>query len=307
MSSMPDEWFPTYPSEGWILDEDRALRDHLKGVMVQDHEQPARNVEVWFGHPDQEMREQKFPYITLDLINVQEGLDRVARGELWIADPPAWWGLEPLTGEQVGYLLEMPTPIDLDYQISTWARNPRHDRQIISQLMNSYRIPPRGGLLFTADRKNRRLDFLGHFKRDTTENGKRLFNNIYRVRVSSEIPWGARTPPTTETGGSVRYGLTTKVGIGIIAKVEESINATVDRKTIEVGIVTVWHATTRTVDLDIKGEVVTEVPITTAVYGDFMVGDVVAVSKHPKYQGATALTDHHLLVLGLEVRKGEGA
>ena len=45
-SPIPD--FPTYPSEGWIFDEDRALRDKMKGMVVTDQENNQRNVEAWF-------------------------------------------------------------------------------------------------------------------------------------------------------------------------------------------------------------------------------------------------------------------
>lgn len=192
MSDYPLVGFPTfsYASENWILDEDRALRDHLKGVVASDYQNQQRPVEVWFGHPDQELREQKYPYITVDLVNIQEGIDRVHRGDYYVKEVPAWWNMKPLETWQIGYLMEMPTPVDLDYQVSTWARNPRHDRQILQQLITGGRTTLRGGLLFTAEGKSRRLDFLGHSKRDMVDaDGKRLFNNVFRIRVSSEVPW----------------------------------------------------------------------------------------------------------------------
>ena len=71
--------WPSYSPEGWLFDEDRALRDLMKGMVVTDHENSSRPVEAWFGHPDQELREQKYPYVTVDLLNVQEGIGRVHR------------------------------------------------------------------------------------------------------------------------------------------------------------------------------------------------------------------------------------
>ena len=183
-------------SEHWVLDEDFALKEKLKGVVVSDQHQRARPVEVWFDHPDLEIREQKFPYITISLIEVSEGVDRVQRGNLYISPdegnypPPEWWGYEPLNKSQQGYLSEMTTPINLDYQITSWARNPRHDRQIMAQLMTGGRIMLRGGWLEVADNTIRRMDWQGHFKRDSAdENGKRLQSNVFRVRISSEIPF----------------------------------------------------------------------------------------------------------------------
>ncbi len=96
---------PTYQSEGFLLDEDRALRDRMKGIMVSDYANAERNVEAWFGHPDLELREQKYPYITVDLLEIQEGVDRVHRGDLFLTDGPpphgvpAWWGHPPLPTE----------------------------------------------------------------------------------------------------------------------------------------------------------------------------------------------------------------
>ncbi len=181
---------PTYPSEGFLLDEDRALRDLMKGIIVSDNENQTRNVEAWFGHPDQELREQKYPYITVDLIEITEGLDRVHRGDLFFDnDPPDWWGY-PQLQENYAWRTEMPTPVDLHYQIGTWARNPRHDREILRSCILGGRTSLRAGVVRTADGFLRRLDYLGHVKRDREEGGKRLFNNIFRVRMSSEIPFG---------------------------------------------------------------------------------------------------------------------
>lgn len=184
---------PTYPSEDWLLDEDRALRDLMKGMVVTDQENQTRNVEAWFGHPDQELREQKYPYVTVDLVEIQEGLDRVHRGTLTLDnDPVHWWNPSNVQiPENHKLVMEMPTPVDLFYQIGTWARNPRHDRQILKQMITGGRAMLRAGMLMTADGYVRRVDFLGHVKRDREETGKRLFNNVFRLRVSSEVPWGA--------------------------------------------------------------------------------------------------------------------
>ena len=183
-------------SEGWILDEDWALKEKLKGVTVTDQGDRARKVGVWFDHPDKEIREQSYPYITLSLLEVSEALERVHRGHLWITQdwgnypPPAWWNYEPLKPNQVGYLNEMTTPINLDYQITTWSRNPRHDRQMMSRIMTGGMVMLRGGWLEVPDGTIRRMDWLGHFKRDSVdENSKRLQSNVFRVRVSSEIPF----------------------------------------------------------------------------------------------------------------------
>ena len=68
--------WPTYPSEDWILDEDRALRDLMQGMVVTDNEQSSRKVKAWFGHPDQELREQTYPYVPVDLLAIEEDTNR---------------------------------------------------------------------------------------------------------------------------------------------------------------------------------------------------------------------------------------
>jgi hypothetical protein len=55
-------------------------------------------------------------------------------------------------------------------------------------LLSYGRLPLRfGQLTIPQDGTNRRLDMLGFSKRDTTENGKRLFSNVYTIRISAEI------------------------------------------------------------------------------------------------------------------------
>lgn len=291
---LPFEEFPPYPSEDWILDEDRALRDLMKGMVVSDHEAggKTRNVEAWFGHPDQELREQKYPYVTIDLLNIQEGADRVERGHLILADPPAWWGLEPLKAWQIAYLLEMPTPIDLDYQVSTWARNPRHDRQILKQMITGGRAMIRGGLLYTADKKDRRLDYLGHIKRDVAdEHGKRLFNNVFRMRVSSEVPWGV-----------IKSGQ--DYGIGIVEKIElkiETLKGEVsDTVIITSGQVIEWYPDTRRADVLTDLGLATNIHVLKSVVGEPIKGSIVDVLADPKVNVPQTINDYYVVVTEIE-------
>jgi hypothetical protein len=86
--------------------------------------------------------------------------------------------------------MDFPIPVNIDYQITTYARQPRHDRQLLSQLLYT-KIPLRFAVLETGPNTvygtTRRLDVLDISKRDITEQGKRLFVNAITVRVSSEI------------------------------------------------------------------------------------------------------------------------
>lgn len=179
----------------FLLSEDEALRNLLKGMVVTDQksvtgEGPQRKVQVYFGQPDQELRDQTYPYITIDMIDLNEDFMRSMRGKA----KPAYLS-DPATGpDNTGdydsgtqdWLINWPIPVNIDYQITTYARQPRHDRQILAQLLYS-KIPLRFAVLQPDDGTVRRLDVLDVSKRDITEQGKRLFVNAITVRVSSEI------------------------------------------------------------------------------------------------------------------------
>lgn len=171
----------------FLLAEDKALKDRLTGMTVSDGNTEQRTVGAWFGQPDRELRPQDYPYVVLNLVDMSEAPERMMSlnpisGQYYT--PPTTVG----EGETLYY--SRPIPMNLDYQITTYARHPRHDRQLLRQLMR--RVPPKGGLLnvpWESDPTNatvRRMDFLGLVKRDRVEDNKRLFINAITVRVSTE-------------------------------------------------------------------------------------------------------------------------
>jgi len=166
----------------FINNEDGALKNLLQGITVSDAGNPARPVGVFYGQPDKEIRQQAFPYITIDLISVTEASERVQSGWVKLGYTPE--GADPTANYETMY----PMAINLDYQITTYARQPRHDRQLLAELFKMGRLPVRFGQLYVPeDGTFRRLDTLGFSKRDTTESDKRLFMNVFTVRVSSEV------------------------------------------------------------------------------------------------------------------------
>jgi hypothetical protein len=179
----------------FLLSEDTALRNLLKGMTVTDQKADGgtgatRNVDVWFGQPDQEIRAQAYPYITIDMIDIAEGFDRAMRGKVkpvYLPDPTT--GPNETDGydsETQGWDIDFPIPVNIDYQVTTYSRQPRHDREILAQILYN-KIPMRFAVLDIDDNTVRRLDLLDISKRDVTEQGKRLFINAFTVRVSSEI------------------------------------------------------------------------------------------------------------------------
>jgi len=185
----------------FLLSEDKALRERLQGIVVHDQKADGadtpRQVGVWFGQPDQEIRAQNFPYITIDLIDVERDAQREMRGIVAPTYLPTPAGLNPQTQ---GVEIDMPIPVYITYQITTFARHPRHDREMLSVLLTD-RLPRFGyleivektetvGNVQTITSTYRRMDTMSVVKRDATEQAKRLFMNAITVRVSSELVQG---------------------------------------------------------------------------------------------------------------------
>jgi hypothetical protein len=170
----------------FMLSEDKALRELLQGLTVHDQKADgsvagARSVGVWFGQPDQEIRSQTYPYITINLLDVQRDFTREMRGKTNVEY------LKPADlDEDKDFSVDIPIPVDLEYQITAYSRHPRQDRELMTELLFS-RLPFRFGTLNLDDGTVRRLDVLDVTKRDFVEQGKRLFLNAITVRVSSEM------------------------------------------------------------------------------------------------------------------------
>jgi hypothetical protein len=172
----------------FIINEDEALKTLLQGITVSDAGNPARPVGVYYGQPDKDVRQQIYPYITLDLVGVREDTERAHRGVVNLTYTPEGYTPNLNEDDSINQPIEFPIPVDLIYQVSTWSRQPRHDRQIMAKLFAPGRLPFRFGQLpVPQDGTNRRLDMLGFSKRDTTEGGKRLFSNVYNIRISAEL------------------------------------------------------------------------------------------------------------------------
>jgi hypothetical protein len=173
----------------FLLSEDKALHTRLQGMVVNDQRATAdgipRQVGVFYGQPDQEVRNQAYPYVTIDMIGIQRATEREVR--LGFTNPAYLQPPTLATNQQ--FTASELIPVDIDYQITTFARQPRHDREIVSQLLSS-KLPIRFGSLDVEDNTVRRLDVLNVSKRDGVEQGKRLFMNAITVRISSEITNG---------------------------------------------------------------------------------------------------------------------
>jgi hypothetical protein len=166
-----------------FINEDKALKERLGGITVSDSGNASRPVPVFYGQPDKDIRNQTYPYITIDLVGVIEDRERAHRGYVPLTYVP-----ENVATVMDNQYVSMPIPLDLYYQVTTWSRQPRHDRQILGAMLNPVRLPYRFGQLWIPeDATWRRMDLMGYSKRDTNEGGKRLFSNVYNLRVSAEV------------------------------------------------------------------------------------------------------------------------
>lgn len=171
----------------FILAEDGALKQFLSGITVADEKNASRPVQVWFGYPDVELRAQTYPYITIELIDVRAARERQSSGMFYDSDNRGT--IEEEAG--VVYRYPVPLPYDLVYQVTSYSRHPRHDRAIITQLLQNKFQSQYGNLdvpnELNTETAKRHMFLDGFLKRDMIEEGRRLFRNAFTVRVVSEM------------------------------------------------------------------------------------------------------------------------
>lgn len=173
----------------FILAEETALKSYVQGLKVGDDFSPNRTVKVWFGYPDVEVRDQTFPYILIDLIDLVPGTDRQTYGYLTDTD---YSGNIAATGG-VTYTYPIAVAYDIVFQITTYARHPRHDLALMQQLFKKF--PSKYGYLIVpnalgTENSSRSMFLDGFIKRDTVEGetgNRRLLRSVFTVRVLSEM------------------------------------------------------------------------------------------------------------------------
>lgn len=173
----------------FLIAEDTALKTLLQGMTVGDEKTAYRPVKVWFGYPDVEVRAQEFPFVTIDLIDVIPANDRQNSGYLYDTDNRGT--VAPEAG--FTYVYEIPVAYDLVYQVTTYARNPRHDRALLYQMFNKF--PSKYGKIAVPNELGTEIGYRSMFvdgfvKRDAVDGetgNRRTLRNVYTVRVVSEM------------------------------------------------------------------------------------------------------------------------
>jgi hypothetical protein len=204
---------PALPTDRTPYIESEALKKKVSGIRVTASNYPAgREVPVTFVSPDMEIRKANYPGIYLSYAGINKASDREVRGPALLTYAPAgytehvqvpkdWdnkdstetvdWAEQGFTRISSPYYVpEHPIPYNLDFNVSVLTRNYQQMFDIISQLDEIDRLPARfGGLEVPEDGTVRTLDLLGG--PDTSvindEDGKRLLQSVYSVRVAAEL------------------------------------------------------------------------------------------------------------------------
>lgn len=194
----------------FIVAEDLALKTLLQDLTVKDDKNQTRAVKTWFGYPDVEIRDQSFPFITIDLIDIMPGNDRQTYG--YMKDTDYRGTITPVAGYEYTYLT--PVAYDLVYQVTSYSRHPRHDRAIMFQLMNKF--PSKYGYLIVpnqlgTENSSRTMFLDGFVKRDAVDSetgNRRLLRNVLSIRVVSEMT-PAQAAAATKLVSTVQINNTT--------------------------------------------------------------------------------------------------
>ncbi|KJK55360.1 Ig domain-containing protein [Saccharothrix sp. ST-888] len=147
---------------------------------------------IRFRNPEYELADSGFPLVLITHTGISRDTDREARGYTTIGYAPE--GLAPWPDindpTRSPYSAQMPVPLAIDYQIEAFTRKQAHMTELIGQLLQFDRLPPRFGYLqVPQDGTVRRLDILGGPESTETKDqlGKRLFVAAWSIRVSAEL------------------------------------------------------------------------------------------------------------------------
>lgn len=166
-----------------LINEDEALRDALKGMVVSDEKNATRPVMVYYSQPDTEVRAQNYPYMTIDLVDISPDPQRQISGFMTPPYLPEGW---PALPNGQAYVTETPIPLSLDYMVTAFSRHPRHSREIHNQMF--FKFPWKFGRIYVPQDDTIRPAFLTQFRvANEVEINKRLFRSIYTIRVFSEM------------------------------------------------------------------------------------------------------------------------
>lgn len=191
-------------NHGFTLAEDAALKYRLGSLAVSDDKSASRVCKVFFRYPEGET-EKLYPFITIELIDVSHARDRQESERTYTYEAgstsPAnltYFSSEmneaDMEAEANGGMLltEQFVPVNLMYQVTTYTRTQRHDRQLTMLLLRRVFPFRRGFIEIPEDGTIRRCDIVSWRTTDVLdkETGYKnhIFRKVYTVVINSEIP-----------------------------------------------------------------------------------------------------------------------
>lgn len=176
----------------WIYNEDGALKTKLQGLTVDG----GTPVAVRFRLPETEVANVTYPMLVIDHVGFSPAHEREHRGFVKLTYAPEgqtpWWGDSDtsITLADSPFYSNYPIPMNLDYQVTLYARKAMHGVTLVPTLATQPYLPPRFGyVIIPQDNTVRSLDLIGGPEPSTVQDqdGKRLFTWTYMVRIFSEI------------------------------------------------------------------------------------------------------------------------
>jgi hypothetical protein len=181
----PNDVVANPPFRGLYTEEDLGLKTLLSGITVIDLntvDNAPRPVPVWFHNPEREERRITYPNITINFTGERVAHEREHRGWVQIG----YRYLQNIPWSDPPPSINWPIPMDLDYTITASARNNQHISQISATLVQGP-LHPRFATVACPGGTVRRVDMLGTTRANSMEADKRLFRQVYRVRIPTEV------------------------------------------------------------------------------------------------------------------------
>jgi hypothetical protein len=194
---------------GFTLAEDAALKARLSELVLSDDRNVARPVQVFFRFPEGET-EKVYPFITIDLLDIafdpyrqnsevthyytrsNSGASLGLRNMDYYPSEFTQADMDTKVGLNAYLTTDQFVAVDLTYQITTYCRSQRHDRQLTMLLLRRVFPMRRGFIEIPEDGTIRRCDLLDWRQADVLdqETGykKRTFRKVLTVRINAEIP-----------------------------------------------------------------------------------------------------------------------
>lgn len=176
------------PFLGLYTEEDQGLKNLLQGVTVTDlntTDTTPRPVPVWFHNPEREERRITYPNITINFTGERVAHEREHRG--WVEVGYRYLQSIPFSATSPDpVFMEFPIPLDFDYTVTASARINQHISQISATLALG-RLHPRFAQVTCPAGTVRRLEVMGVTRANGLEADKRLFRQIYQVRIPTEV------------------------------------------------------------------------------------------------------------------------